>query len=165
MSEPPSPRSTLTIHRKHHRNASFSVRSDTDDDVDKSARKFFTTWRTACDKTKDKTRELLKRTLSWKGQDYSVPAELTVSQEETKARMSNTSQRGWSVHIWSKLRIFLLYICWVIIFFIFQLLLIRFVVKLIGCESFLYFFFFFSNKLLMIIFSTYNFRDKIIFCN
>lgn len=102
MSEPPSPRSNFSIHHKHHRNASFSVRSDTADEADKSARKFFTTWRTACDKTKDKTRELLKRTLSWKGQDYSAPAELTVVQQDTKAKMSNTSQHGWSVHIWSK---------------------------------------------------------------
>lgn len=107
MSEPPSPRSTLTIH-KHHRNASFSVRSDTSDEVDKS-RKFFTTWRTACDRTKDKTRELLKRTLSWKGQDYSVATDLSSTIEETNTQMSanpNTSQRGWSVHIWSKLIVF-----------------------------------------------------------
>lgn len=103
MSEPPSPRNTLTIQHKHHRNASFSVRSENiNEEADKSARKFFTTWRTACDKTKDKTRELLKRTLSWKGHDYSVP-ELTTSQEDNKPRMANSNQQGgWSVHIWSK---------------------------------------------------------------
>ncbi|XP_065210961.1 calexcitin-2-like [Planococcus citri] len=101
MSEPPSPRSTLTIHHKHHRNASFSVRSDTSDDVDKSARKFFTTWRTACDRTKDKTRELLKRTLSWKGQDYSVTNDLNTCMEDTNMSTNTTSQRGWSVHIWT----------------------------------------------------------------
>lgn len=96
MSEPSTPRYTLTCPEKRQRNASFSVRSENAiDENEKSARKFFTTWRSACDKTKDKTRELLKRTLSWKGSEY---PEMIEPQEEQKIGRRG----GWSVHVWSK---------------------------------------------------------------
>lgn len=96
MSEPPTPRCTLTCPEKRQRNASFSVRSENAiDENEKSARKFFTTWRSACDKTKDKTRELLKRTLSWKGPEC---PEMVEPQEEQRIGRGG----GWSVHVWSK---------------------------------------------------------------
>ncbi|KAK7578156.1 hypothetical protein V9T40_010361 [Parthenolecanium corni] len=95
MSEPPTPRCTLTCPEKRQRNASFSVRSENAiDENEKSARKFFTTWRSACDKTKDKTRELLKRTLSWKGPEC---PEMVEPQEEQRIGRGG----GWSVHVWT----------------------------------------------------------------
>lgn len=98
MNEPTTTCNSLTIHSKFQRNSNSSAKSDNIVvDEDKSARKFFTTWKSACDKTKDKTRELLKRTLSWKGQDYSI-SETRESHEEQKTN----SNRGWKVHIWSK---------------------------------------------------------------
>lgn len=97
MSEPSTPRNTLDIRHKRQRNSSFSVRSDnTFEEVDKS-RKFFMTWRSACDKTRDKTKELLKRTLSWKGHEYSVN-ELDSNDEST----SHNNPQGWSIHVWSE---------------------------------------------------------------
>lgn len=64
----------------------------------KVSRKYFTNWRQACDKTKDKTKELLKR---WR----TLPEAEGISPEEhmqpaSKSEVDN--RRGWSVHVWSK---------------------------------------------------------------
>ncbi|XP_012550362.2 uncharacterized protein LOC105842367 [Bombyx mori] len=63
----------------------------------KVSRKYFTNWRQACDKTKDKTKELLKR---WR----TLPEAEGISPEEhmqpaSKSEVDN--RRGWSVHVWT----------------------------------------------------------------
>lgn len=70
--------------------------------------KFIANWRLACDRTKDRTRELLKRwkTLSeFEGIEH-AQHELPKEQEKTADEQHDKS--GWSVHIWS--RYFHLYI-------------------------------------------------------
>ncbi|KAK9509494.1 hypothetical protein O3M35_006801 [Rhynocoris fuscipes] len=67
----------------------------------KSQKKFISTWRMACDKTKDRTKELLKR---WR----TMPEGVVSQAEDEKERppleplkASNQEDRGWSVHVWA----------------------------------------------------------------
>ncbi|CAB3233385.1 unnamed protein product [Arctia plantaginis] len=61
----------------------------------KVSRKYFTNWRQACDKTKDKTKELLKRWRTLPESDgVETPMQAAGNSEEDK-------QRGWSVHVWN----------------------------------------------------------------
>lgn len=58
--------------------------------------KFITNWKQACDRTKDRTRDLLKR---WR----------TLPESEEKGDdtpMEHTDKCGWSVHVWSTLNLF-----------------------------------------------------------
>lgn len=61
----------------------------------KVSRKYFTNWRQACDKTKDKTKELLKR---WRTlpetEGVETPMQAAGNSEEDK-------HGGWSVHVWT----------------------------------------------------------------
>lgn len=61
----------------------------------KVSRKYFTNWRQACDKTKDKTKELLKR---WRtlpeSESGEAPMQAAGNSEEEK-------HHGWSVHVWT----------------------------------------------------------------
>lgn len=84
------------------------------DGTTKIPHKFITNWRLACDRTKDRTRELLKRwkTLSeFEGieqaqhvasakaahlQDKNIPNDKTATDND---------KSGWSVHVWSKYHI------------------------------------------------------------
>ncbi|KAJ8711786.1 hypothetical protein PYW08_008740 [Mythimna loreyi] len=61
----------------------------------KVSRKYFTNWRQACDKTKDKTKELLKR---WRTLPESEGAE---SPMQAAGHSDEDKHRGWSVHVWS----------------------------------------------------------------
>lgn len=62
----------------------------------KVPRKYFTNWRQACDKTKDRTKELLKR---WR----TLPeTEGPVGDDESQiAAEDKDKSHGWSVHVWS----------------------------------------------------------------
>ncbi|KAI5633375.1 hypothetical protein NE865_13880 [Phthorimaea operculella] len=62
----------------------------------KVSRKYFTNWRQACDKTKDKTKELLKR---WRTLPESEAGE---EQMQAPGQSEDEKQRGWSVHVWSE---------------------------------------------------------------
>ncbi|XP_063381567.1 uncharacterized protein LOC134668046 [Cydia fagiglandana] len=63
----------------------------------KVSRKYFTNWKQACDKTKDKTKELLKR---WR----TLP-EAEVPEDQMQAAANHDHEegehRGWSVHVWT----------------------------------------------------------------
>ncbi|XP_060805898.1 uncharacterized protein LOC106131682 [Amyelois transitella] len=60
----------------------------------KVSRKYFTNWKQACDKTKDKTKELLKR---WR----TLP-EAEAGEAQMQAGNSDEEKnRGWSVHVWT----------------------------------------------------------------
>ncbi|CAH2054387.1 unnamed protein product, partial [Iphiclides podalirius] len=62
----------------------------------KVSRKYFTNWKQACDKTKDKTKELLKR---WR----TLPeAESSEGHMEEAGHSKEEKHHGWSVHVWSK---------------------------------------------------------------
>ncbi|KAJ2954756.1 hypothetical protein O0L34_g3059 [Tuta absoluta] len=61
----------------------------------KVSRKYFTNWRQACDKTKDKTKELLKR---WRTLPESETGE---EQMQAPGQSDEEKQRGWSVHVWT----------------------------------------------------------------
>ncbi|KAJ9584606.1 hypothetical protein L9F63_021048 [Diploptera punctata] len=55
-------------------------------------RKFITNWRQACDRTKDRTKELLKR---WR----TLP-ESEIANAAAVARAQHDKEHGWSVHVW-----------------------------------------------------------------
>lgn len=64
----------------------------------KVSRKYFTNWRQACDKTKDRTKELLKR---WRTlPETDILDEFCVKEPHIDDKMSKG--QGWSVHVWSK---------------------------------------------------------------
>ncbi|CAH1399006.1 unnamed protein product [Nezara viridula] len=59
-------------------------------------RKFLTTWRMACDKTKDRTKDLLKK---WR----TMP-EAAIDEESSEPLVElqpNSGEHGWSVHVWA----------------------------------------------------------------
>ncbi|XP_072933339.1 uncharacterized protein [Epargyreus clarus] len=61
----------------------------------KVSRKYFTNWKQACDKTKDKTKELLKR---WR----TLPeAEASEGQMQSTPQGDEDKHHGWSVHVWT----------------------------------------------------------------
>nr|XP_026497552.1 uncharacterized protein LOC113401754 [Vanessa tameamea] len=61
----------------------------------KVSRKYFTNWKQACDKTKDKTKELLKR---WR----TLPeAEGVEDQMQAAGHSEEEKHHGWSVHVWT----------------------------------------------------------------
>ncbi|XP_032522584.2 uncharacterized protein LOC116774063 [Danaus plexippus] len=60
----------------------------------KVSRKYFHNWKQACDKTKDKTKELLKR---WRTLPESEVAGTQMQQEGSE----NDKHHGWSVHVWT----------------------------------------------------------------
>ncbi|XP_068619686.1 uncharacterized protein [Battus philenor] len=61
----------------------------------KVSRKYFTNWKQACDKTKDKTKELLKR---WR----TLPeAESSEAHMQEAGQSSEEKNHGWSVHVWT----------------------------------------------------------------
>jgi hypothetical protein len=57
-------------------------------------RKFIANWRQACDRTKDRTKELLKR---WR----TLP-ESEIANAAAVARAQQEKDHGWSVHVWGK---------------------------------------------------------------
>ncbi|CAK1593953.1 unnamed protein product [Parnassius mnemosyne] len=61
----------------------------------KVSRKYFTNWKQACDKTKDKTKELLKR---WR----TLPeAEGSEGHMQEAGHSEEEKHHGWSVHVWT----------------------------------------------------------------
>ena len=63
-------------------------------------RKFITNWRQACDRTKDRTKELLKR---WR----TLP-ESEIANAAAAARAQHEKEHGWSVHVWGEFILFLM---------------------------------------------------------
>ncbi|XP_045454580.1 uncharacterized protein LOC123663989 [Melitaea cinxia] len=61
----------------------------------KVSRKYFTNWKQACDKTKDKTKELLKR---WRTLPEAEGAE---NQMQAAGQSEEGKHHGWSVHVWT----------------------------------------------------------------
>jgi hypothetical protein len=61
-------------------------------------RKFIANWRQACDRTKDRTKELLKR---WR----TLP-ESEIATAAAAARAQQEKDHGWSVHVWGELIFF-----------------------------------------------------------
>ncbi|XP_050355170.1 uncharacterized protein LOC126776579 [Nymphalis io] len=61
----------------------------------KVSRKYFTNWKQACDKTKDKTKELLKR---WRTLPEAEGAE---DQMQAAGQSEEEKHHGWSVHVWT----------------------------------------------------------------
>ena len=57
-------------------------------------RKFIANWRQACDRTKDRTKELLKR---WR----TLP-ESEIANAAAAARAQQEKDHGWSVHVWGE---------------------------------------------------------------
>jgi hypothetical protein len=57
-------------------------------------RKFIANWRQACDRTKDRTKELLKR---WR----TLP-ESEIANAAAEARAQQDKDHGWSVHVWGE---------------------------------------------------------------
>lgn len=57
-------------------------------------RKFIANWRQACDRTKDRTKELLKR---WR----TLP-ESEIANAAAVARAQQEKDHGWSVHVWGE---------------------------------------------------------------
>jgi hypothetical protein len=57
-------------------------------------RKFIANWRQACDRTKDRTKELLKR---WR----TLP-ESEIASAAAAARAQQEKDHGWSVHVWGE---------------------------------------------------------------
>lgn len=71
------------------------------DGTTKIPHKFITNWRLACDRTKDRTKELLKRwkTLSeFEGLEHAHHADKEIEKKECQTN----DKSGWSVHVWSK---------------------------------------------------------------
>ncbi|GBP75239.1 hypothetical protein EVAR_45438_1 [Eumeta japonica] len=64
----------------------------------KVSRKYFTNWKQACDKTKDKTRELLKR---WRTLPEAGGGE-GAGEEPMQPSGESEQHHGWSVHVWSE---------------------------------------------------------------
>lgn len=62
----------------------------------KVPRKYFTNWRHACDKTKDRTKELLKRWRTLPESDDHPEDE-----EHSSGDKEQSKGHGWSVHVWS----------------------------------------------------------------
>lgn len=64
--------------------------------------KIIANWKSACDRTKDKTKDLLKR---WR----TLPEIEAEKLEECNKKNESSSQEtcGWSIHIWSKLKLYL----------------------------------------------------------
>lgn len=58
--------------------------------------KIIANWRSACDKTKDKTKDLLKR---WR----TLPEIEAENVNQSNVKKETQSESGWSVHVWSKL--------------------------------------------------------------
>jgi len=65
-----------------------------DNNALKVPRKFITNWRQACDRTRDRTKDLLKR---WRTTSSNVE-ELTVA----PVVVPELEQPNWSVHVWSE---------------------------------------------------------------
>lgn len=75
------------------------------DGTTKIPHKFITNWRLACDRTKDRTRELLKRwkTLSeFEGIEHAQHVANKQPSEKEKTENQQNDKSGWSVHVWSK---------------------------------------------------------------
>lgn len=77
-----------------------SVKSNSDASL-KVPNKIIANWRQACDRTRDRTRDLLKR---WR----TLPEYEAVQNDPTKKTVNNlektdshTTESGWSVHVWS----------------------------------------------------------------
>lgn len=60
----------------------------------KVPRKFITNWRQACDRTRDRTKDLLKR---WRTTSSNID-ELTIA----PASIPDLEHPSWSVHVWSE---------------------------------------------------------------
>ena len=65
-----------------------------DNNALKVPRKFITNWRQACDRTRDRTKDLLKR---WRTTSSNID-ELAVA----PVVAPELEQPGWSVHVWSE---------------------------------------------------------------
>lgn len=79
-----------------------SVKSNPDASL-KVPHKIIANWRQACDRTRDRTRDLLKR---WR----TLPEYEAIQNDPTKKTGNNlektdshTTESGWSVHVWSKI--------------------------------------------------------------
>lgn len=64
--------------------------------------KIIANWRSACDRTKDKTKDLLKRWRTLPEIDTENVARRTESIEKSDSQHESC---GWSVHVWSKYRL------------------------------------------------------------
>lgn len=85
-----------TDNQKHNLDASLKV-----------PHKIITNWRLACDRTRDKTRDLLKR---WRTLPEFEGGENDPSKKHVQLLEKNDSQSescGWSVHVWSMHGIFI----------------------------------------------------------
>lgn len=61
--------------------------------------KFIANWKSACDRTKDKTKDLLKR---WRTLPEIEADKLEECREKKNNGSSHQERCGWSVHVWSK---------------------------------------------------------------
>lgn len=73
---------------------SQEISLDGDNNALKVPRKFITNWRQACDRTRDRTKDLLKR---WRTTSSNID-ELTVA----PVVAPELEQPSWSVHVWSE---------------------------------------------------------------
>lgn len=97
----------------------------------KVPRKFITNWRQACDRTRDRTKDLLKR---WR----TVPSNTDVF-TETSTVTKEIEHPGWSVHVWSKFNKDFDFFTLLLIFLLLRL---RFLLSLYNLFSLFSFFFF-----------------------
>lgn len=62
--------------------------------------KIIANWRHACDKTRDRTRDLLKR---WRTlPEFEAAESNTSKKQEEDGNKDAQTESGWSVHVWSK---------------------------------------------------------------
>lgn len=60
--------------------------------------KIIANWRSACDKTKDKTKDLLKR---WRTLPEIETEKVATDADDDSDKKDTTNESGWSVHIWT----------------------------------------------------------------
>ncbi|ERL94694.1 hypothetical protein D910_11969, partial [Dendroctonus ponderosae] len=60
--------------------------------------KIIANWRSACDKTKDKTKDLLKR---WRTLPEIETEGVDKSSSDAEVQKENRNESGWSVHVWT----------------------------------------------------------------
>lgn len=61
--------------------------------------KFIANWKSACDKTKDKTKDLLKR---WRTLPEIETDAVSKNQAQSEIKKDSHHESGWSVHVWSE---------------------------------------------------------------
>lgn len=91
-----------TVKIKSDKHDADSVKSNPDASL-KVPNKIIANWRQACDRTRDRTRDLLKRwrTLPEYEANQMDPTKKTANNLEKTD--SHTTDSGWSVHVWSNI--------------------------------------------------------------